>query len=34
MAMHKIKFTQFIILAAIKVTTGQIAGMIFEGKIT
>lgn len=32
MAMHKIKFTQFIILVAIKATTGQIAGMIFEGK--
>ena len=32
MAMHKIKFTQFIILVAIKATTGQIAGMIFEVK--
>ena len=32
MAMHKIKFTQFIILVAIKATTGQMAGMIFEGK--
>jgi len=32
MTMHQIKFTQFIILAAITATTGQIARMIYLSK--